>query len=428
MSGRRKLAWRTSLAAVAVTLTIALAVSLVAGCGHPAAPPPPPPPPVSITRPMEKEVIEWDEYTGTLQSPETATVAARVSGFVEKADFKEGTIVHAGDLLFIIDPRPYQADLDNKIAAVAQAQSQADQAKVHYDRYAKVRGTQAISEDDYDAAKASYAQASSALAAARAATQTAQLNLEWTRVTAPINGRISRKFVTQGNLVNGGAGQATQLTTIVSLDPIYSYFNVPGRAYLKYHALSEQERRSGSARGDVPCFMELETEARFPHEGVVDFMDNQIDPGTGTMQIRGVFRNPNGELLPGLFARTRIPGSARYRTILIPDVAVMTDQAEKYLFVVVKDNVVERRTVELGAAFGPLRSIKTGVQLGEQVIVEGLTQAAPGRPVQPKEVPFPRNTDEDLSGIQSPTTRALPTSDPASQPAEAARATTQPAR
>lgn len=389
----------------------------ITGCGDAAAPPPPPMPEVTIVQPLQREVIQWDEYTGTLQATDTVNLAARVSGFVEKADFKEGTIVHKGDLLVAIDPRPFRADLDAKVAATAQAQSQADQAKVHFDRYAKVRGTQAISEDDYDVAKAAYDQAKAAVEAAKAAEENSRLNLEWTQVIAPITGRISRKYVTAGNLVNGGAGQATQLTSIVSLDPIYCYVDIPGRAFLKYHDLSELEKQTNLRNGAIPCFVGLENEKNFPHEGVIDFMDNQIDPTTGTMQIRGVLPNPGGGVLtPGLFARLRIPGSARYTTLLVPDAAVGTDQAENFLLLVGSDGVVERRRIELGALFGTLRSITGGLKPGEAVIVNGMMQAAPGRQVKPHDEPIAADA-LDITGAGSPSTRALPTSEPATQPA-----------
>ena len=223
-----------------------------------------------------------------------------------------------------------------------------DQAKVHYDRYAKVRGTQAISEDDFDAAKASYAQAEAALEVAKASVATAQLNFEWCHVTAPITGRISRKSVTVGNLVNGGAGQATQLTSIVSTDPLYCYVNIPGRAFLKYQALGRLEKSQNLRDGKVPCFLGLEVESGFPHEGVIDFLDNQVDPSTGTLLIRGIFKNNNGGLTPGLYSRMRIPGSGRYKTLLIPDLAIGTDQAERFVLLVGDGDIVQRRRIEMG--------------------------------------------------------------------------------
>ncbi len=386
----------------------------IAGCGQPPPPPPPPPPAVTVVHPIQKEVIQWDEYTGTLQSPDAVNVAARVSGFVEKADFKEGALVKKGDVLYVIDPRPFQADLDSKVAATAQAQSQAGQAKLHLDRYAKVRGTQAISADDYDAAKAAYDQAHASVEADKAAEETSRLNLEWTQVLAPISGRISRKIVTAGNLVNGGAGQATLLTTIVSIDPIYCYVDIPGRAYLRYHALSEKENLRN---GNIPCFFELEGETGFPHDGVIDFMDNQIDPSTGTMQIRGVFPNPTGVLAPGLFARMRIPGSGRYKAILVPDAAIGTDQAERFVLVIGPDHTAGRQRVELGALFGKLRSITSGLKGGEWIIVNGMTQAFPGRKVEPQEDTISA-AELDSTGFGSPSTQALPTSEPATQPAK----------
>jgi len=391
------------------------AAAVLAGCQQP-KPPPPPPPAVTVTQPVKREVIEWDEYTGNLAAPEMVNLAARVSGFIVRADFEEGALVHAGDLLFVIDDRPFKADLDSKAAAVAQAQSLMDQSKVHYDRYAKVRGTQAISEDDFDAAKASFAQAEAALEVAKAAVVTAQLNLEWCRVTAPITGRISRKYVTVGNLVNGGAGQATQLTTIVSTDPLYCYVNIPGRAFLNYQALARLEKSENLRGGKVPCFIGLENETGFPHEGVIDFLDNQVDPGTGTLQIRGVFKNADGMLTPGLYARLSIPGSGRYETTLIPDIAIGTDQAERYVLMVDDKNMVLRRRVRLGALFGTMRSIPEGLALSDRVIINGMVHAFPGAPVLPIEAPPSADNVDITGGVDSPTTQELPATRPTTQP------------
>jgi RND family efflux transporter MFP subunit len=395
-------------------LTVAL---VLAGCQKGAEKPAPVPPLVTVSRAIEREVIQWDQYSAYLSSPQMANVQARVSGLIEAAPFKEGSIVHQGDLLFKIDPRPFQADLDSKKAAIVQAQSIEDQAKVHLARYSRVVGTQAISQDDYDAAKASYEQAVASVSAAEAALETSRLNLEWTDVRAPIAGRVSRMNVTVGNLVNGGSGQTTLLTTIVSIDPMYCYIDVPETAALRYQKLALQEKQADVAGAKIPCFLELEDETAFVHPGVIDFVDNQVNVGTGTVQIRGVFANPTGLLTPGLFTLMRIPASGRYQATLIPDAAVNTDQNERYLLIVGADNIAQRRAIKLGALFGTLRSIPEGLKPGEQVIVNGMQSAAPGAKVNPHETPVSTEALDDLlkTAEGSPTTQALPASQPSAE-------------
>ncbi|MGB6561544.1 MAG: efflux RND transporter periplasmic adaptor subunit, partial [Candidatus Binataceae bacterium] len=221
-----------------VTASALLLVALVAGCKGVIAPQAPPPPTVSVSQPLQRDVIRWDQYSGYLSSPQTVTVSARVSGLIEEAPFQEGAIVHAGELLFRIDPRPFQADLDNKKAAVAQANAMAAKTKADLERSTQLVRAQVIAQADYDTTKASYLEAAASLSAAAAALETSRLNLQWTDVRAPITGRVSRMNVTVGNLVNGGSGQATALTTIVSIDPLYCYINVPESAALRYQELA----------------------------------------------------------------------------------------------------------------------------------------------------------------------------------------------
>src|SRR6266851_2735368 len=271
---------------------VTLALPLLTGCKRVIAPQAPPPATVTVSQPLQREVIRWDQYSGYLSSPKTVTVSARVSGLIEEAPFQEGAIVHAGDLLFRIDPRPFQADVDNKKAAVAQAKALADKAKADFARSTQLLRAEVIAQADYDNTKASYGQASASLSAADAALETSRLNLEWTDVRAPITGRVSRMNVTVGNLVNGGSGQTTPLTTIVSIDPLYSYINVPESAALRYQELALKENKSSVAGANVACSLQLENETSFPHQGVIDFVDNQVDVNTGTQQIRCVFGNP----------------------------------------------------------------------------------------------------------------------------------------
>ena len=215
------------------------------------------------------------------------------------------------------------------------------------------------------------------------------MNLEWTRVTAPIAGRVSRMYVTVGNLINGGAGQATQLTTITSVDPMYCYVSVPERSFLKYQSYAERQKKSGLEAAKLPCLVRLENETNFPHEGVIDFVDNSLDQNTGTIQMRGVIANPNGALTPGLFAEMRITGSGPYQTLLVPDAAVGAEQNERVLMVVGKDDVVASRKVKLGELFGSLRSIVDGLKPDDRVIVNGLQLARAGAKVKPQDAPIP---------------------------------------
>ncbi len=399
--GLRRFRWAAAVVVMA---------ALLPGCKRATAVQAQPPAPVTVSQPLQQDVIRWDEYSGYLSSPKTAIVSARVSGLIEEAPFHEGGIVHEGDLLFKIDPRPFQADLDNKKAAVAQAKVLAERTQADFRRFTQLLKAQVIARADFDSAKASYGQAEASLSAAEAALETSRLNLEWTEVRAPITGRISRMNVTVGNLVNGGSGQATALTTIVSIDPIYCYINVPESAALHYQELALQEKKANVAGAKVACFLQLENEANFSRQGVIDFVDNQVDVNTGTVQVRCVFANPTTLLTPGLFARTRIPAGERHRALLIPDAAVNTDQNERYLLIVGTDDVVQRRPVKLGALFGTLRSITGGLKPGEWVIVNGMQSARPGAKVNPHEAPVSSESLGALDSIAagSPATQARP--------------------
>src|SRR3984957_5702656 len=404
-----------------VTALVAFALVLVSGCKRAVVPQTPPLATVSVSQPLQRDVIRWDQYSGYLSSPQTVTVNARISGLIEEAPFREGAIVHAGDLLFKIDPRPFQADLDNKKAAVAQARATAVKTKADFGRSVELIKAQVIARSDYDHTKASYGEAAASLGAAEAALETSRLNLEWTEVRAPITGRVSRMNVTVGNLVNGGQGQATTLTTIVSIDPLYSYINVPESAALRYQQLALKENKSSVAGANVACSLQLENETNFPHQGVIDFVDNQVDVNTGTQQIRCVFPNPTTIMTPGLFALTRIPASDRYQALLIPDAAVNTDQDERYLLIVGANNVVQQRPVKLGALFGTLRSITDGLKPGERVIVNGMQSAQSGAKVIPHEVAVPTESVDALDRIAATPPPITTASKSDSQPSAKAR-------
>jgi RND family efflux transporter MFP subunit len=340
--------------------------------------------------PVKQMVTDSDDFPGRLQSPETTNVQARVSGVVTETPFKEGALAHQGDVLFVIDDRPFKADLDNKKATVAKDAAQVDLTKAQLDRSQRLLQTKVVDQQDYDIADANYKQALAQLDADKAAQETSQLNLEWTRVRAPITGLVSKINVTVGNQITGGAGNGTALTTLVSVDPLYCYAPMPERTLLKY--LDYAKKQGMSVRdAHIPCSVQLENETGFPHKGYIDFIDNTVDPDTGTIQVRGVFQNPDDFLVPGLFARMRIEGSAPYAALLVPDEAVQTLQNEHYLLVVEGDGTVRSKTVQLGALFGTMRVIDQGIESTDRVIINGLQRAIPGSVVNVEEAPASPN-------------------------------------
>ncbi len=368
-----------------LTLSALLIGSFFTGCGKQAQPPPPLPV-VSVTQPVVREVVEWDEYIGRLESPETVEVRARVSGYLDKVHFKEGKEVKKDDLLFTIDPRPYQAEFDHANAEYERAVSQTDLAKNDFERAKRLIATKAISEEDYDTKSKTYTAVQAAVRSAKATLDSAKLNLEFTQIRAPIDGRISRAVLTEGNLISSGvAGSgATLLTTIVSLNPLYLYGDADERSVLKYLHLRREGTRVSARDELIPAEMGLADEAGFPHKGYMDFVDNRIDPGTGTMRARGVFSNADHSLSPGFFGRIRIPGSGKYPALLIPDRALGSDQAQKFVYVVNAEKKVEFRPVKIGPMIDGLRVVKEGLKPGEQIVIEGLMRVRPGIVVEAK--------------------------------------------
>ncbi len=373
-------------------LLILVLVSL--GCGKGDSTPPASE--VTVSKPIVQEVIEWDEYSGRLESPKTAEISPRVSGVIVSAPFQEGGLVKEGDVLFKIDDRSYKAELLSKNADVARAEALTTQSQLNYNRYQKIKDSKAISAEDYDQALATLKQSQAQLASAKAAQEIAKLNLEWTEVTAPISGRVSKKLVTEGNLVS--ASQTTPLTTITSIDPLYCYVNIPERTFLKYQENSLRRKEQNNSEGKTVSTLKLENEKSFSRTGEIDFIDNHVDPNTGTVQIRGVIPNNDHSLSTGLFARMRVPASLPYKALLIPDVAVGTDQTAKFVYVITEENKVEFRKVEIGVLFGKLRKIEKGLNENERVIVNGLQRAKPGVIVQPKEVPI----EQELIALLEP--------------------------
>ena len=398
-----------------------LPVALTGGCERRSGAQAPPPPTVTVSHPVERDVIEWDEYIGRLEAVESVDVRARVSGFIDAVHFEEGKKVQKEQLLFTLDPRPFDAELDRAKADVARADAELQHTAEEVARLEPIRGSSATDKEYKDQLYAKRA-AEAAKAAAKAAERTAQLNREFTEVKAPIAGQVSRRLVTRGNLVNGGAGQATLLTTITSLDPIHCYVDADERAVLKYQRLRREGGRVSARDQKIPAFMALsdEQDGDFPHEGVIDFVDNRLEPGTGTLQARASIPNPGEWLTPGLFARLRVPGSAPYHAVLVSDQAVRSDQGRRFVMVVGAEHVAEVRPVKAGALFDGLRAVE-GVRPDEWVIVNGLQRVRPGVKVDPKPAPMPARAS-------LATTRKVPPTQPASpQPASSQPASSQPA-
>ena len=370
----------------AVAVAPVLIGFMLTGCHRTPPPAAPPPPVVSVVQPVAREVIEWDEYIGRLESPETVEIRARVSGYLAKVHFREGKEVKKGDLLFTIDRRPYQAEYDLAEAQLQRAESQADLAKNDSERAKRLILTKAISEEDFDTKAKTYLAALAAVKSARATMESARLNLEFTEIRAPIDGRISSALITEGNLVSGGisGAGASLLTTLVSLDPLYCYGSADELAILKYIQLSREGRRESARDKEIPAEMGLANETGFPHKGHMDFVDNRVDPSTGTLRARGVFTNSDHSLSPGFFARLRIPGSGKYPALLIPDRALGSDQSQKFVYVVGGDRKIEVHPVKIGPIIEGLRVVKEGLKEGEQVVVEGLMRVRPGIVVEPK--------------------------------------------
>jgi len=357
-----------------VAVGLAAVLGLVAtACSKPT--PANPPAQVTVAPAVGREVTDWDEFTGHFESVDAVEVRPRVSGFVQRVAFAEGATVRRGDLLFVIDPRPYEAEVARAEAELARARTRAQLARMELDRAQRLVATQAISREELDARQSAQSEGDAAVRSAEAALATARLNLEWTSVRAPIAGRVGRAEVTPGNLVQAGPPAATLLTTIMSLDPIYVYFDTDEQAYLKY---------VGAMRGRTnkrPVYIGLANEAGFPHQGTLDFVDNQLDRGAGTIRVRALLRNADQRFAPGLFARVRLVGSERYPATLIQDQAVGTDQDRKFVLVLKPDSSVEYRAITIGRMVDGLRVVSSGVKPGEAVVINGLLRVRPGMKV-----------------------------------------------
>ncbi|MGN7099816.1 efflux RND transporter periplasmic adaptor subunit [Brevundimonas diminuta] len=359
------------------TVKIAAASALMAaalyGCSKGQEAPAQGAPPVTVAAPLSQQVVDWDEFTGRFEAPRSVDVRARVGGYIQSVHFKDGDFVRQGQLLFTLDPRPAQAALASARAQLAQGQAQLTLARTELTRAEGLLASQAVSQAEVDAKRGAVQTAEAAVAAANAAIRARQLDVEFTRVTAPISGRVSDRRVDPGNLIGGGSSAGDVLTTIVSSSPIYFVFDGSEALALKY----QRDARNGSA----PIRIRLQDETSYDRTGTLDFTDNAIDASSGTIRLRAVVQNADGFLKPGMFGHAQLAGSGGYAAMLVPDSAVVTDGPRKMVYVVAKDGTVGAKPVQLGPLANGLRVVRTGLTPDDRVIINGLQRARPGQKV-----------------------------------------------
>jgi multidrug efflux system membrane fusion protein len=370
---------RYSIAALSLSALIAAAIAACSSQAAPGEGAAPPAPEVSVATVLTKPVRQWDDFTGRVSAVETVELRPRVSGYVERVAYKEGQEVKKGDLLFVIDQRRYRADLARAQANLERARSEARLAQTQDARAQTLLEAKAISREEFDSRKAATAQGNASVNAAKAAVESAQLDLQFTQVRSPINGRAGRAMVTVGNLAQA---DTTLLTTVVSLDPVHVYFESDEQTYLRYNQLARDGERAAAGN---PVRVGLADEQGYPHQGTLDFTDNQANPNTGTIRARAVVPNPDRVFTPGLFARVQIEGSAQFKATLIDDKAVLTDQDRKYVYVLGPQNKAVRKDVVLGRMVDGLRVVNSGLAPSDKVVVHGVQKIFfPGMPVMPK--------------------------------------------
>ncbi len=353
-------------------------------------PSPPPAPELTVSQPIARDVIEWDEYLGRFDAVEEVKMQARVSGYLTNVNFTDGQNVNAGDLLFTIDPRPFERALEQATAQLDQTKVQVSNAALDVDRGRPLLKREIISRKTFDDRENLVREAEAAVKVAEARVKTAELELSFTRVLAPISGRIGRALVTPGNFVSGGGTDSgsTILTTIVTQDPMYIYFDVSENNALKYQRLAGTSSNGGSGLIGAAVGVGLPDEEGFPHDGKLDFLDNRLDVGTGTLRARAVVPNATGLLSPGMFARVRLQGSPEYEAVLLPDEAIGTDQTSRYVWVVGPDDIPVRKTVKLGPIIDGLRVVRKGVEPDDWVVTKGQQRIRPHMKIVPKKTPL----------------------------------------
>jgi multidrug efflux system membrane fusion protein len=378
-----------------VLMTLAL---LLSGCNKTqdatatlAPPAAPPPAKVKIAQPLSQEVTDWDEYTGRIEAVNSVDVRARASGYLDKINFKAGEKVQKGDLLFVIDPRPFKAKLNYAVAELEKAKTQQDLAKKDLARAGNLFKAKAISAEEYDARQKAVKETAAAIESANALVETAKLNLQFTEVRAPISGRISQELIDVGNSVNGGDMEATKLATIVSMNPVYVSMDVDERAILSYR---REAKKQGSKLEGKTVELALADEQGFPHQGKLDYVAPMENPTTGTIRVRGVFDNNDELLSPGFFARLRIRGGVAYQAVLLPDRAIGIDMADRFVWVMTQDNKVTQRKIVAGKKIADLRVINQGLKAGEWVVIEGVQKLKPDSQIEPEKITLSTETVE----------------------------------
>jgi RND family efflux transporter MFP subunit len=376
-----KLFLRSALSLAAIGT---LAVALGTGCNRSEAQPKMTPPAVTVAPVERKELVEWNEFTGRTESIEKVEVRPRVSGHIQEVRFDSGKLVKKGDVLFVIDPRWHQAEFERRQAEYEQAKVRLENAEREANRTGQLLSNHAISTEEAESREFRFKEAKAALLAAQAARDTAKLDLDYTEIRAPIDGRVSRALVTTGNYVSGIPGAASILTTIVSVDPMYVYADIDENSLLKFNTLAQAQKLEGASDVKVPVELQLADEEGFPHRGYIESFDNRLDPNTGSILLRAVFDNKDDRIVPGLFARIRVPLSARHPALLVEERAIGTDQGQKYVMSLSPSNTVEYRAVKLGPDVNGKRIIREGLQEGDQIVVNGLQRVRPGMPVAPQ--------------------------------------------
>lgn len=345
-----------------------------------------PPAPVTLQEVEERMLVEWEEFTGRIESEETVELRPRVSGYLVEVNVTAGELVTEGDILFKIDPRAFQTRLEQSEAELSRAEAAVHVSKKEFDRVKALLAAKALSPEQADAREATYLQAEASLAAAKASVHSAEIELSHTEVRAPISGRISRALITEGNYVSGVPGGASLLTTIVSVDPMHVYIDIDENSLLQIQSLQRNGDLYTNGEGHIPVELQLANETDFPHRGRIESFDNRIDRSTGSMIVRAVFQNDTGMLTPGLFARVRLPMTAEYKALLIPEEAVLTDQATKYVLSVDENSLSVYRPVQLGSSVDGKRIVREGLTAGESIIANGQARLPmPGMPVAPVE-------------------------------------------
>jgi RND family efflux transporter MFP subunit len=366
-------------------LSLFITVSWLVGCDNkPVATAAPPAPSVTVARPVQKLITEWDEYTGRFAAVETVEVRARVSGFIDSIHFNEGQMVKRGDLLFIIDRRPYEIAVEQAKADVERAKAKLEVASLDVQRATPLVRSQSLTEREFDTRKAAERDAAGQVGSAEAALKQAELNLEWTEVRAPVTGRISDRRVDAGNLITGGQTGASLLTMIVSIDPIHFIFDGSEADFLRYLRLAAAGARPSSRDVQNPVSVRLADESDYTHQGRMDFVDNALNAKTGTIRGRAVFENKDGLLTPGFFGRLRLFGG-EHEALLVPDSAIASDQSRKIVFAIAADGTVGTKLVELGPIVDGLRVIRSGLAATDRIVIEGLQRARPGQKVTPED-------------------------------------------